>query len=102
MFSESDIDGVDAMIDLALADALETVFVWRRKTDPALAAATKEIVTHPLTLAGSSDGGAHLLTFCGADYTTRTLTETDIDGSSSESPAASKKQTSETTLWRQQ
>jgi N-acyl-D-aspartate/D-glutamate deacylase len=67
------------MIDLALADALETVFVWRRKTDPALAAATKEIVTHPLTLAGSSDGGAHLLTFCGADYTTRTLTETVPD-----------------------
>ncbi|CAB4584196.1 unannotated protein [freshwater metagenome] len=77
--SESDIDGVDAMIDLALADALETVFVWRRKTDPALAAATKEIITHPLTLAGSSDGGAHLLTFCGADYTTRTLTETVPD-----------------------
>jgi N-acyl-D-aspartate/D-glutamate deacylase len=77
--AESDIDGVDAMIDLALADALETVFVWRRKTDPALAAATKEIVTHPLTLAGSSDGGAHLLTFCGADYTTRTLTETVPD-----------------------
>ena len=77
--SEADIDGVDAMIDLALADALETVFVWRRKADPALAAATREIVTHPLTMAGSSDGGAHLLTFCGADYTTRTLTETVPD-----------------------
>ena len=76
---DAEIDGVDAMIDLALADSLETVFVWRRKADPALAAATKEIVTHPLTLAGSSDGGAHLLTFCGADYTTRTLTETVPD-----------------------
>lgn len=77
--SEAEIDGVDAMIDLALADGLETVFVWRRKADPALAAATKEIVQHPLTLAGSSDGGAHLLTFCGADYTTRTLTDTVPD-----------------------
>jgi len=76
---DAEIDGVDALIDLALADGLETVFVWRRKADPALAAATKEIVTHPLTLAGSSDGGAHLLTFCGADYTTRTLTETVPD-----------------------
>ena len=73
---EAGVTGVDAMIDLALADELETVFVWRRPADPALAAATEEIVTHPLTLAGSSDGGAHLLTFCGADYTTRTLTET--------------------------
>ena len=77
--NEANIDGVDALIDLALADGLQTVFVWRRKTDPALAAATKEIVTHPLTMAGSSDGGAHLLTFCGADYTTRTLTETVPD-----------------------
>jgi N-acyl-D-aspartate/D-glutamate deacylase len=28
-----------------------------------------------LAMAGSSDGGAHLLSFCGADYTTRLLTE---------------------------
>ncbi|MEI7624233.1 MAG: amidohydrolase family protein, partial [Actinomycetes bacterium] len=73
---DAEIEGVDAMIDLALSDGLETVFVWKRAADPALAAATREIVTHPLTMAGSSDGGAHLLTFCGADYTTRTLTET--------------------------
>ena len=26
-------------------------------------------------MAGSSDGGAHLLSFCGADFTTRLLTE---------------------------
>ena len=29
----------------------------------------------PVTMAGSSDGGAHLLSFCGADYPTRLLTE---------------------------
>ena len=28
-----------------------------------------------VVMAGSSDGGAHLLSFCGADYTTRLLTE---------------------------
>ena len=26
-------------------------------------------------MAGSSDGGAHVLSFCGADFTTRLLTE---------------------------
>jgi len=38
-------------------------------------AATEEIVADPLVMAGSSDGGAHLLSFCGADFTTRLLTE---------------------------
>ena len=28
-----------------------------------------------MMMPGSSDGGAHLLSFCGADYTTRLLTE---------------------------
>ena len=28
-----------------------------------------------VVMAGSSDGGAHLLSFCGADDTTRLLTE---------------------------
>jgi N-acyl-D-aspartate/D-glutamate deacylase len=33
------------------------------------------LLEHPLTTSGSSDGGAHVNTFCGADYTTRILTE---------------------------
>ena len=33
------------------------------------------LLQHPLTMPGSSDGGAHVNTFCGADYTTRVLTE---------------------------
>jgi N-acyl-D-amino-acid deacylase len=33
------------------------------------------LLAHPLTIPGSSDGGAHVNTFCGADYTTRVLTE---------------------------
>ncbi len=69
------VDGLDALLDLALAERLETVFVWERKLDPAIREATVELVRHPLTMAGSSDGGAHLLTFCGADYTTRVITD---------------------------
>ena len=34
----------------------------------------EELIDHPMIMIGSSDGGAHLLTFCGSDYTTRLLT----------------------------
>ena len=33
------------------------------------------MIRSDVVMAGSSDGGAHLLSFCGADYTTRLLTE---------------------------
>ena len=33
------------------------------------------MIRSPVMMAGSSDGGAHLLSFCGADYPTRLLTE---------------------------
>jgi N-acyl-D-aspartate/D-glutamate deacylase len=33
------------------------------------------MIQSPVVMAGSSDGGAHLLSYCGADYTTRLLTE---------------------------
>src|SRR5260370_8160592 len=33
------------------------------------------MIRAPFVMPGSSDGGAHLLSFCGADYTTRLLTE---------------------------
>ena len=33
------------------------------------------MIGSPMVMAGSSDGGAHLLSFCGADYPTRLLTE---------------------------
>ena len=36
---------------------------------------TEQLIREPLVMAGSSDGGAHLLSFCGADFTTRLLTE---------------------------
>ena len=42
---------------------------------PLITETTHAIIRHPLTMAGSSDGGAHLQTFCGADYTTRLFTD---------------------------
>jgi N-acyl-D-aspartate/D-glutamate deacylase len=66
---------IDVMLDLAVAERLETMFAIRRKIADQERAVINQLVDHPLLMAGSSDGGAHLLTFCGADYTTRLLTD---------------------------
>ncbi len=73
--AERGVDGIDALLDLAVADGLATMFAIRRKTVAAERAVIEQLVTHPLLMPGSSDGGAHLLTFCGADYTTRLIAE---------------------------
>lgn len=69
------VDPLDAMLDLALEDDLRTIFAVRRPDHGAERAVIDQLVDHPLVSIGSSDGGAHLLSFCGADYTTRLLTE---------------------------
>jgi N-acyl-D-aspartate/D-glutamate deacylase len=73
--AERGADPLDAFLDLALSEDLETVFV----IDRPVTAEDREVIAfllrHPLTMPGSSDGGAHVNTFCGADYTTRVLTE---------------------------
>ncbi|MEO5840912.1 MAG: amidohydrolase family protein [Acidimicrobiales bacterium] len=66
---------IDAMLDLATAEDLETMFAVRRKIAEQERAVIEQLVDHPMLMAGSSDGGAHLLTFCGADYTTRLITD---------------------------
>jgi N-acyl-D-aspartate/D-glutamate deacylase len=66
---------IDAMLDLAVAEGLETMFAIRRKIAERERAVIDRLVDHPMLMAGSSDGGAHLLTFCGADYTTRLITD---------------------------
>ncbi len=66
---------LDALLDLAASEDLKTVFSTFRKVDEASWATTQMLMKHPLPLAGSSDGGAHLLTFCGADYPTRLMTD---------------------------
>ncbi len=66
---------LDAFLDLALAEELRTQFLVGAPKDRSRDAATAELVRDPIVMAGSSDGGAHVLSFTGADYTTRLLSE---------------------------
>jgi N-acyl-D-aspartate/D-glutamate deacylase len=68
-------DPLDAFLDLSLDEDLDTQFVLAAPPDAKRRAATEAMIRSPFVMAGSSDGGAHLLSFCGADYTTRLLTE---------------------------
>ncbi|HSO94642.1 MAG TPA: amidohydrolase family protein [Acidimicrobiia bacterium] len=73
--AELGVDPLDAFLDLSLDENLETQFVLAAPPDQKRLAATETMIRAPFVMAGSSDGGAHLLSFCGADYTTRLLTE---------------------------
>jgi N-acyl-D-aspartate/D-glutamate deacylase len=66
---------IHALLDLAVSEDLATMFAVRRNIAESERTVIDQLVDHPLLMAGSSDGGAHLLTFCGADYTTRLLTD---------------------------
>ncbi|MSO79874.1 MAG: hypothetical protein EXQ79_09765, partial [Acidimicrobiia bacterium] len=68
-------DPLDAFLDLSLDEDLQTQFVMAGPPSHKRHAATERAIRSPIVMAGSSDGGAHLLSFCGADYTTRLLTE---------------------------
>jgi len=72
---ELGVDALDAFLDLSLADDLEMQFVLAAPPSPTRTEAVTTMMRSPVMMAGSSDGGAHLLSFCGADYTTRLLTE---------------------------
>jgi N-acyl-D-aspartate/D-glutamate deacylase len=68
-------DELDAFLDLCLEDDLRTIFFLTPLSARGGRAVTEALVRHPLVTAGSSDGGAHLASFVGADYTTRLLSE---------------------------
>ncbi|HZQ86230.1 MAG TPA: amidohydrolase family protein [Acidimicrobiales bacterium] len=68
-------DALDCFVDLSLAGGLRTQFGLVAPADPVRQAAVETLVRSPVMMAGSSDGGAHLLSFCGADFPTRLLTE---------------------------
>jgi N-acyl-D-aspartate/D-glutamate deacylase len=72
--AERGCEPLDLMLDLSLEEGLETLFALRRKTAEQERAVIEQLIDHPMVMIGSSDGGAHLLTFCGSDYTTRLLT----------------------------
>jgi len=63
-------DPLDAFLDLSLDEDLETQFGVARPPSPERLEATARMIRSPVVMAGSSDGGAHLLSYCGADYTT--------------------------------
>lgn len=75
--AETGADSLDQFLDLALADGLETQF-QTRMDDVArqfIQHVVQTGVSDPVVMAGSSDGGAHLGSFVGADYTTRLLSD---------------------------
>ena len=72
---EQGVDALDFFLDLSLAEDLRAGFCLVTPPNQAALAATAEQIQDPICLAGSSDAGAHLQSFVGADYTTRLLTE---------------------------
>jgi N-acyl-D-aspartate/D-glutamate deacylase len=68
-------DELEAFLDICLEDDLRTIFFLTPLSARGGRAVTEALVRHPLVTAGSSDGGAHLASFVGADYTTRLLSE---------------------------
>jgi len=64
-------DAVDAWLDLALADNLETEFLagLMNANDEVVG----DLITNPLTLVSLSDAGAHLSLLCDAGYSTTLL-----------------------------
>lgn len=68
-------DPFDCFLDLSIEGNLDTTFVMRRPQTPEEVASKREMILDPLLAAGSSDGGAHLVSHVGADFTTRLLSE---------------------------
>ena len=58
---------MDALVDLALAEDLETEFLWSTDS-PEWREGTYEASRHPQMLIGTSDGGAHLSRDDGAEF----------------------------------
>ncbi|MEE2665028.1 MAG: amidohydrolase family protein [Myxococcota bacterium] len=68
---------IDCFFDLSLSEDLAMNF-YSEMDETAMQFINhinREAVAHPMVMAGSSDGGAHLASFCGADYSTRLLSE---------------------------
>ncbi|HVM95065.1 MAG TPA: amidohydrolase family protein, partial [Candidatus Acidoferrales bacterium] len=70
-------DELDTFLDLSLAEDLQTQ--WCTVLNEIARAFIQHVVragvTDPIVMSGSSDGGAHLASFVGADYTTRLITD---------------------------
>jgi N-acyl-D-aspartate/D-glutamate deacylase len=75
--AERKVSTLDVLLDLSLAEGLETSFRTRMPeiAKNFVAHVVRSGVVDPIVMSGSSDGGAHLASFTGADYTTRLLSE---------------------------
>jgi N-acyl-D-aspartate/D-glutamate deacylase len=71
------VSALDAFLDLSLSEDLKTV--WQTRLSEVarkfIEHVVRTAVADPIVMPGSSDGGAHLASFVGADYTTRLLTD---------------------------
>jgi N-acyl-D-aspartate/D-glutamate deacylase len=76
LVAERGVSALDAFLDVSLEESLETQ--WQTRLDEIgksfIAHVVRSGIGEPIVMAGSSDGGAHLASFVGADYTTRLLT----------------------------
>ncbi len=70
-------DPLDCFLDLALSEDLHMNFETHADAEGQkfIAEAVRETIRDPLVMAGASDGGAHLASFTGADYTTRLISD---------------------------
>jgi N-acyl-D-aspartate/D-glutamate deacylase len=68
---------LDCFLDLSLSEDLNMNFCSEMDDTATqfMKHINTEAVKNPMVMAGSSDGGAHLASFVGADYTTRLLSE---------------------------
>jgi N-acyl-D-aspartate/D-glutamate deacylase len=73
--AERSADPLDTFLDMSIEEDLQTIFIVDRPVTQEDHDVIAALLRHPLTTPGSSDGGAHVNTFCGADYTTRILLE---------------------------
>ncbi len=67
MAAELGVEPMDALVDLALAEDLETEFLWSIDS-PEWRDGTEAASRHPQMLIGTSDGGAHLGRDDGAEF----------------------------------
>jgi N-acyl-D-aspartate/D-glutamate deacylase len=75
--AERGVSPLEAFLDCSLEEGLETQWQTRLNdiSKAFIAHVVRTGVSDPIVMAGSSDGGAHLASFVGADYTTRLMTE---------------------------
>jgi N-acyl-D-aspartate/D-glutamate deacylase len=68
---------LDAFLDISLEEDLRTAWqtVLSDVARQFIEHVVRTAVSDPIVMPGSSDGGAHLASFVGADYTTRLLTD---------------------------